>query len=113
MTPKAARDARDERLQIAAGILILLLLAAALLLPFWMEYKSLSSPPLPRREAGSGPVLDNRTEYYCPNCSEKLSLPRWSTEAPRGRSGPLTLSDLAGNPVAVSTNAPRVRLAAP
>jgi hypothetical protein len=56
--------------------------------PFWMAYKSLANPPLPRRSSARRVAFDLGKKYYCPACGAELTLPAWSDPAPRP-GGPL------------------------
>lgn len=94
MTRKADRLSRTPGRVAATAICLLLF--AGLLLPFWMEYKSVSAPfrGRPGRRTG-GAVLDSRRAFYCPACGATLSVPRWEeSSSPPSRQGALT----AGSP---------------
>lgn len=87
---------RDLRLR-AASVFVFLLLMLGVLLPFWMEYKSLSAP-VPLRKVPGTPArsYDSRKLYFCPACGAEVSIPLWSAEAmPRRESPLLTLRAFA------------------
>jgi hypothetical protein len=82
-------SSRDLRLR-AASFFVFLLLMLGVLLPFWMEYKSLSSPAPSRAAPGTrSRSYDSRKLYFCPACGAEVSLPLWSAEAVPRREPPL------------------------
>ena len=81
----STHESQDLRLR-AAGVFVLLLIMLGVVLPFWMEYKSLSTPTVSRGVSGAHvKAYNSRKRYFCPACGATISVPYWSNEASRPR----------------------------
>lgn len=69
---------------LAVTAVLFLLLMLGILLPLWMEYKSLSAPVRTRTvHGGHAPAFDSRKQCYCPACGAVISVPQWDDSIPQ------------------------------
>ena len=76
-----------EKIPWTTVIILALLVILGIGLPFWLEFRSLSSME-PDRPRVRTPVLDDRRTFFCPICGKETTFPHLH-ERPVKRNGPV------------------------
>ena len=75
-----------EKIPWSAVFILALLVILGIGLPFWLEFRSLSSLE-PDRPRSRTPVLDEQRTFFCPICGKEITFPHLH-ERPAKKIGP-------------------------
>jgi rubredoxin len=59
-----------------------------MVIPFWMEYRSVTSGQAEPQRPPKRPELDIKRTFYCPLCGEEVAMPRWRSQITRPGASP-------------------------